>query len=404
MPSTPSSIECRKFEIFFSNDHSFELGITVTASILFFGDFAPDFQQQTTLLGQGACLFADLTTVIEQSSHCIVNLEAPLCKKGEKIAKSGPSLRLHPEIAGVLKRNGVDIVSLANNHIKDFGALGISETIESCISAGVDYYGAGENSQAATTPCIKNLDGRSVALLSVAEAEFNISGENEAGAAELDIIRISRQLRALKRRCDFVILSIHGGVEHFQLPPQHLRHACHFFVEEGADAIICHHSHVPGCFEIVGNVPIFYGLGNLLMPSRPERPLWHLGYGVRLEGFQGGNLAFELIPYRYEDRTFRVKLMLGAEATKFVRGLEQFSAVMNDETHYANALATHYRTDRGKLLLLVPPLLRPIARLPVGLWLIRAFRRRDLRRKLNIIRCPSHRESLISQLEGQKDV
>ena len=74
---------------------------------------------------------------------------------------------------------------------------------------------------------------------------------------------------------------------------------CRFFIERGADAVICHQVHVPGAYEWHQEKPIFYSLGNLIMDHPNPPGNWYQGNAVRLASKEGGlaSADVEIIPY-----------------------------------------------------------------------------------------------------------
>jgi len=140
-----------------------------------------------------------------------------------------------------------------------------------------------------------------VAILAFAEREFSIAGTHSPGAAPLDVIENVRQIEEAKSLGHIVIITVHGGNEYFRYPRPGLRRVCRFYIDLGVHAVICHHPHVAGAFEIYKERPIFYSLGNLIFDHTKPPPGWNDGYAVKLT-FAASNrrvqvISQEIIPY-----------------------------------------------------------------------------------------------------------
>ena len=125
---------------------------TAEIKISFWGDFAGQGHFNDCLAsGHSFDMLGEMVEHIQESDISVVNLEAPVLEGGEKIPKSGPNIQAPIHIVSVLKAAGVTLVSLANNHIMDYGEAGLLSTINACRSCGLDYTGVGLSEMAAAT-------------------------------------------------------------------------------------------------------------------------------------------------------------------------------------------------------------------------------------------------------------
>jgi len=203
--------------------------------ILISGDFyiADSFQNQPLIDQSVKQLFAT-------ADYRIINLEAPLTANTSKnrILKTGPHLRSAAEtILPYLKQLKVNMVTLANNHVLDYGTIGLSDTFNNLQGNGIDYVGAGHNIQEATKQVTIEKGGMKIAILNFGENEWSIAGEDEPGANPLDIIDNVNQIKITKATHDKVICIIHGGHEYYHLPSPRMVKQYRFYAENGADAI-----------------------------------------------------------------------------------------------------------------------------------------------------------------------
>jgi len=104
----------------------------------------------------------------------IFNLEVPLCEgKGRKpIPKTGPSLIASPDSTVAMKKIGIDLLTLANNHIKDYGFDGVLDTVKALKKCGLSHVGVGSNVKEAALPYIIKNNGETIGVYACAENEF----------------------------------------------------------------------------------------------------------------------------------------------------------------------------------------------------------------------------------------
>ncbi len=382
--------------------------MTKNLSFLFTGDFAPCLGFEPLALEYGAEIFGDLSKSIANADLAIINLEAPLCESDKPIKKSGPNLRAHPDCIKAVADAGFNIVGMANNHIMDFGVEGLAETLQTCEKAGLETCGVGKNLVDAQKPVFIKKQGKKIAIIAVAEHEFNIAGKNKPGAAPLDPIENLLQLEHAKANADLVFIIIHGGNEYFPLPRPGLRKVCRFYIERGADAVICHHVHVPGAYELHQEKPIFYSLGNLILDHPKPPKNWHHGYAVGLE-YKLDCLTLtniKIIPYTQSVDQGGLSRMKDFEKQCFLEKLSEYNNTLSDEAAYAEAWAKFCKYKESGIVLrhFSPMQFKKIRRINKVFSLPQVFLPSSLdREKLNLFRCESHFEMLMNILEGKYD-
>lgn len=193
--------------------------------IVIAGDFFPGSDQalhnpfSESIIG----LFRD-------TEYVILNLEAPLTERGKPISKTGPNLRMSPRYAKLLKESGVDCVCLANNHIRDFGDVGLEDTVKYCKEAGLDIVGGGMNDEEARKPLIRMIGTQRIAFLNYCEREFSIAAKNKAGANPFDTIHAYYDITTLRDSVDKIIVIYHGGLEYQHLPTPEIVKAFRFII------------------------------------------------------------------------------------------------------------------------------------------------------------------------------
>ncbi len=254
-----------------------------TIKILIGGDVVPTadnlslFESGNTeeLVGQ------EIISIIEGTDVFIFNLEAPLTDRGEPIKKSGPHLRGSKKSIEAISKLRPQIVSLANNHILDYGEVGLADTISLLKQEDIDIIGAGNNINDVNKHKILNIKGKKIGFFSCAEHEFTIATKKLAGANPYDPLNSFDDVRELKNQVDYVIVLFHGGKEYYRYVSPNLQKICRKFVDAGADFITCQHSHCIGSKEEYNGKTILYGQGNFIFTYR-DRAEWKEGLLVEL--------------------------------------------------------------------------------------------------------------------------
>jgi len=213
--------------------------------------------------------FAATREILQQGDIVIGNLESPLASSGVEFTGKKFRFKADPKAAPALKRAGFTHISLANNHILDFGAEGLKETLAALDANSIIFAGAGQNLTAARKAAITSAHGVKVAFLSysLTYPEEFFAGQETAGTAPGYASFFTADITAAKKNADCVIVSFHWGGEGENKPKPYQVNAAHKAVEAGADIVIGHHPHVLQGIERYNNGVIFYSLGNFAFGS-----------------------------------------------------------------------------------------------------------------------------------------
>lgn len=224
----------------------------------------------------------ELKILLDNASYRIFNLEVPLTNEESPIIKCGPNLIAPSCTVEGYKALGVDLLTLANNHILDQGVLGLQSTTNTLQNAGINYLGVGANVSMASKPYFFNFNEQRIGVYACVEHEFSVAEENKPGANPFDPLWSLDHIEELKRHSDFVIILYHGGKEHYRYPSPLLQKTCRRFIDKGANLVICQHSHCIGCEEKYGNGTIVYGQGNFLFDLSDEL-YWQTSILVKID-------------------------------------------------------------------------------------------------------------------------
>lgn len=349
---------------------------------------------------------ADLRSFIRSSRISVANLEAPV-EGTSGIPKDGPVLSTSHQTPRTLKEEGFDVVSLANNHIMDFGEDGLRKTLSACHSAGLTTCGAGLSESDAIEATTKDVEGFSVGLVALAEPEEGLVATDEPMVGWIRKPGITRHVESVVAGNDVTVLIAHGGIEYVPIPPSAWRRLLRRFADLGVDAVVAHHPHNPQGWEIHHGVPIFYSLGNLLMYG--DRPGTKWNYLVGFEITDDG-LA-EPTVYINEIRDSRVGLMDHETVAPYWEYLQSTSHVIGGaqfEAHWQEIAMDLYKSRyySGRLRsygigttmsLLVDPV-RELERLTRGVYGNEAHLEKE-GLLLNRFQKESHRDVFLTALE-----
>ena len=306
--------------------------------ILFSGDLAPVGRVANYGLENGAeQLMTGIKHILQETDLHVTNLECPLTLAEQKIKKSGPHLKAHPQCIEILKAGRVGVACLANNHLRDFADQGVYDTIEICHRAEIDIVGGGANSEEAGRILYKNIAETRLAFINCCEDEFSAADQNSPGANIIDPISLYYDIIAAKKEADVVFLILHGGAEFYQLPTPELRRIFRYCADIGADAIIGHHSHVFSGYEEYNTKHLVYSLGNFLFDDQTvESQNWNLGLLAEFIIESKKIISVKLIPIEQCRDIPGIRELNSGELDAINSRIKELSEIIkNDETFYS---------------------------------------------------------------------
>lgn len=282
--------------------------------------------------------FAFVAEHLRAANVAFVNLELPLTERGEPTSKNFV-FRAPPASAGTLTDAGVDIVSTANNHVVDYGVVGLQDTWAALDAAGVARFGTGENVTTARAPRTLDVNGVKVAFLGYANTPVEGTGWNLAdyqatadtpGFAWLTPEAVAEDVAAAKMHADVVVVSMHTGFEYTD-PPNSLQTAsAHAAIDAGADLVLGHHPHVLQGIETYNGGLIIYSLGNFVfdfdyldysfagLPSA-------LSAMLQVTLTKDGVTGCSIVPVRIAEEDGRPRVVEGADAEPVLQRLRSLS-------------------------------------------------------------------------------
>ncbi|MFT6361376.1 MAG: poly-gamma-glutamate synthesis protein (capsule biosynthesis protein) [Candidatus Paceibacteria bacterium] len=194
------------------------------------------------------------------------NLEGSISDVGVDTGKAY-SFRFEPAVAEALAGAGIDIVSIANNHMLDWGRESLCQTTQHLTNFDINYVGAGCETIEAERPQMVTLGDTAVAFLAYTEFYIGAHATSERpGMSEYDMKKITQRIKELKENTDvdIVMVSMHWGEEYKKRATNNQVDLGQQLVDAGADVVIGHHPHVAQEIERYKDGWIIYSLGNFV--------------------------------------------------------------------------------------------------------------------------------------------
>ena len=262
--------------------------------------------------------------MLQRAPIVLGNLEGALAQKAQKQNRNF-TYRAKPRVAVSLLRAGINVVTLANNHLVDCGREGVLETLDALAVAGLTPLGAAANESAAHEPVIREAGGLRIGLLGYYWNRRCAATANLPGSAMGVFEELETDIRKLRSQVDRVVVTFHWGRPYKPEPSPRARAKARFAIDCGAHAVVGHHPHIIQALEIYRTRPIFYSIGNFAFGSGNSRAEG-LMLGFR---FEDARMLVNVYPLYVKNRDPRVnyqpKLLRGDAAERMLRRLIEIS-------------------------------------------------------------------------------
>ena len=329
----------------------------------------------------------------------VFNLETPLTGVHAPMDKEGANFSVSIQAVQGLKALNVDVLSLANNHCKDQGAIGLQETVDVLRDHGITPIGYGKDDQNCDGTAFLTKDGITVAVVVCAETEFTLWNHGEIGAVPYHDYYTNRRISEAKQRADAVIVLYHGGKEYFTYVAPYQMERCHLMVDCGADFVFCQHSHCVSCYEEYHGGTILYGQGNFIFHQRNNIPQTKEGLLAKIS-VDKTQKSVEFIPIHLDqsDRACITKAateMLIAFNSRSIQ-VKDLMFVMEKYREFASQKADAYYArlqGSNRLLRFVRRVLEKTG--------VKFYQKQDKLALLNLLQNEAHRELFIQALKDE---
>lgn len=226
------------------------------ASIFVCGDIINKFNN-------GQFIDEPLRKIIQDCDFAIGNFEGCVKSTGER-----KGVYQLPSSINSLKESGFDLMLLANNHITDYGREVCIETIKAIQDVGMKTVGAGLTYDETYTPYTTCIGETNFCFINICEAQVGHykSADQSFGYAWIGDKEVVTRIKNAKKKNDYVIVCVHAGLEHYELPLLQFRELYKSYCDAGADCVIGSHPHISQGMEMYNSSLIFYSLGNFFFP------------------------------------------------------------------------------------------------------------------------------------------
>lgn len=248
-------------------------------------------------------MFSGVSDLWKDSDYVAGNLECVLLDNASDYEKNDKEIHINAETktANVLKENGFTLVSLANNHLADFKAKGVVNTLDTLDKVGLKHVGAGRNLTEAAEYDIQEINGVKIATIAVSDIipkDF-AARDSKAGILTTKTLKYYQAVKDASEKADLVIANIHWGVEYGMTETEAQQQLARNLINWGVDVVIGSHPHVLQPVEKYGDGIIFYSMGNFVFDQGWSRTKDGMVLNYYVD--EDGNCSFEITPIRIKD-------------------------------------------------------------------------------------------------------
>lgn len=243
-------------------------------TLAFGGDVHFEGVIRSRLTSDPKTTFGPIASLLRRADLAMVNLETAITTRGTPQSKSF-TFRAPASAFQALEAAGVDVATMANNHGMDFGAAGLSDSIQAANQADFPVVGIGQDADQAFRPYKVTVKGQRIAIIGATQVlDDNLAaawtaGEGKPGlASAYEVDRLLEAVRAARRAADTVIVNLHWGKELAPCPIERQRELAPKLVKAGADVVVGSHAHVLLGGGYLGPAYVDYGLGNFVFYAR----------------------------------------------------------------------------------------------------------------------------------------
>lgn len=240
--------------------------VTVAGDICFAEDgFVLDHYDETE--GLSECISPEILEMTNQADVFYLNHEYCVSERGEALEGKLYTFRAKPERMALLDEMGTDLVSLANNHVYDYGEEALLDTLDYLDEAKLPYVGGGRNKEEADRPIYFIVNGIKIGFVAATNAEIvyytPAATEDSPGVLEAyDTAEYNQIIEEAAKECDYLIAYIHWGPEDTNQYAEYQTEQGKEFLASGADIVVGGHPHVLQGIEYVDGNPIIYSMGD----------------------------------------------------------------------------------------------------------------------------------------------
>lgn len=272
----------------------------------------------------------ELLNEMRSADILTMNNETTYTTRGEALPDKPFTFRTNPLYASQLNVLGCDVAGLANNHVYDFGEIGLLDTLDALDANNIPRIGAGRNLDEADDAVYYIINGRKIAIVAATQIERFYNYTKEATDTTPGVLKTKEAskyaaaIREAKSKADYVICFVHWGTEGKNIQENDQKGLANIYIEAGADAIIGGHTHCLQGIEVKDDVPIFYSLGNFYFTELESMPADYDTAMAQLVIKKDGTIESKLIPCRFSNGYIQM-LTDGEDYQRILRDVASYS-------------------------------------------------------------------------------
>lgn len=246
-------------------------------------------------------LSENVVNILTESDISIANNEFTISNRGEKMPGKYYTFKATPSNLSIYEEMGIDLVTLANNHVYDYGEESFLDMLDSLDNYNIPHIGAGKNLEEASKPYYFIANGYKIALVNATRAEKNImtpgATETTSGVFRCyDPTKLIEIIKETKKRSDFVITLIHWGKEDSSDLEEVQIETSKQYIDAGTDIIIGTHAHTLQGIDFYKNKAIIYNLGDFIFNNETKDTMI-----FQLKIDNEGNFNYQIIPCQQKE-------------------------------------------------------------------------------------------------------
>ena len=243
----------------------------------------------------------DVVNVMTGSDLMIANSEFTVSERGQKLSGKQYTFRANPKRLSIYYEMGIDLLTLANNHVYDFGRDAFLDMLDAFDEYKIPYIGAGRNNEEALKPYYFVINGFKFAFINATRAEKYImtpeAKENSPGVFRCyNPTELVNLIKNTKSNSDYVITILHFGKEGSHELEKEQIDVAKKSIDAGANIVVGHHAHTLQGVEIYNDKPIIYNLGDFIFNANKEETAM---FQVKINN--DGDMSYYLLPALQEN-------------------------------------------------------------------------------------------------------
>lgn len=298
----------------FDNSEPNQLDVVVINNVLVFGGdimLSRTVNQKMSKYQNYKWPLQKIATLFSEADLAIANLESPfLLASNYEVLTGSFSFKANPKSVQTLSLAGLDVLSLANNHILNQGLKGLQDTYQVLNEANISYVGTKDSHLV-----IKETKGVKFAFLAYSY------DDSSPLIKDLNIEQLKLDIKEAHNQADVVIILMHAGTEYSRQPNWQQIAFAHTAVISGADLVVGHHPHWPQSIEKYEGKTIIYSLGNLVFDQMWSK---ETSEGLVVKAYFKDNKldSLEYIPIQIKDYGQAVIMPNGVDRDELLKNVQ----------------------------------------------------------------------------------